>query len=232
MKRPMVSVVCPNHGRDITQLSSQVPDHFEFIEVNEGLERSAQRNIGIKKAKGKYLLILDSDQTISTHLIEECLVLASQGYETLYIPEIIIGKSFFSKVRAFERCFYTGTAVDVPRFVRRVGCPLFNEDLIGPEDADWGNRLPEKRAITENFLFHHDDISFKEYCEKKKYYSKSMDKYAKLWPLDPVLSLRYRCWQVFTERGRWKNLLLHPILTLGIIFILITRGVIYYANRG
>ena len=228
-----LSVIVPNHGRDISQLRKSIPvsKDIEIIVVDEGLERSQQRNIGIKRAKGKYLLILDSDQSVSFNLIEECLLLASQGYETLYIPEIIIGTSFFSKIRAFERCLLTGTAVDVPRFVRRKKCPWFNLTLNGPEDADFGNRLPEKRAITTSVLFHHDDISFGDFCRKKAYYSKSMKKYAELWPEDLVLNFKYRCWTIYTERGKYKHLLRHPIMTLGIIFILIVRGIIYYKNR-
>ena len=84
-----------------------------------------------------------------------------QGYDCLYIPEVIIAKSFFGRIRAFERTFYTGTAIDVPRFVRKECCPMFNEELTGPEDADWGNRIPGKRGITQNVLYHYDDISLR-----------------------------------------------------------------------
>ena len=231
----IVSVICPTHGnRDLTLLKQSIPDSkdIELIIVDEGLERSQQRNIGIKRAKGKYLLILDSDQSISEGLIDECVYMIEKlGYDCLYIPEIIIADSFFGKIRAFERCLLTGTAVDVPRFVRRKKCPWFNLTLNGPEDAEWGNRLPEKRAITTSVLFHHDDISFGDFCRKKAYYSKSMKKYAELWPEDLVLNFKYRCWTIYTERGKYKHLLRHPIMTLGIIFILIVRGIIYYKNR-
>ena len=76
-------------------------------------------------------------------------------------------------------------------------------------------------------FFHDDYLTFGEYCKKKAYYTKSMARYRRLWPNDPCLKISYRCWTIFTERGKWKRLLRHPILTLGIIFLLITRGVIY-----
>lgn len=227
----LVSVICPNHGRDLTKLVESLPSGVEFIEVNLGLERSAQRNIGIERAKGEYLLILDSDQTVSPGLIEECQKMALFGFDALYIPEIIVGCRLFTRIRAFERTFYTGTPVDVPRFIRRKTCPLFDETMSGPEDADWGNRIWGVKGITKNALYHYDDISFFEYFRKKSYYSKSMKRYAEKWPNDPCLNLKYRCWTVFTEKGKWKKLLRHPFLSLGIVFVLLVRGIIYVTQR-
>lgn len=227
----IISVIVPNHGRDLKKLIYSLPNSVELVVVDEGLERSTQRNMGINKAKGFAFLILDSDQSVSPGLIDECEDILRQGYDCAYIPEVIVADSFFGKIRAFERTFYTGTSVDVPRLVTRKACPYFDENLTGPEDADWGNRIKGDRAITKNVLFHHDDIGFIEYCKKKAYYTKSMLKYQKKWPDDKCLKLKYRCWTVFAEKGKWKKLLRHPVLSIGIIFILTVRGVIYYANR-
>lgn len=225
-----VSVIVPNHGRDLSILKASLPLNVEFIEVNLGLERSEQRNIGIKQAHGTYYLILDSDQSISPGLIEECCKLVSMGYSCVYIPEIIIAKSFFGRIRAFERTFYTGTCIDVPRFVHFYACPTFDTMLHGPEDSDWGHRIMGVRGISKNVLYHHDDIGFREYCKKKAYYSKSLKRYREKWPEDKCFNLKYRCWTVFTEKGKWKRLIRHPVLSLGILFILIVRGIIYVRN--
>lgn len=233
--RMITSVVIPNHNRDIEpiiqSLASSTQTKIDVNIVNWGMERSYQRNAAIRSADGNAILVLDSDQTVSPGLIKECWELINMGYSCVYIPEVIVANSFFGRIRAFEREFYTGTAIDVPRFVRRDCCPLFDETLHGPEDSDWGNRIPGLRATSKSVLYHHDDISFGEYCRKKAYYTKSMKRYSEKWPKDPCLNFKYRCWTVFTEKGKWKKLLRHPILTLGIIFVLITRGVIYYANR-
>lgn len=226
-----VSVVVANHGRDISVLKSSLPPNVEFIEVDVGLERSAQRNIGIKKSTGDIVIWLDSDQSLSPGLVDEIQRWLSAGYTCCYIPEIIVAKSFFGKIRAFERTFYDATAVDVPRAVLKTHCPLFNEDLHGPEDADWGNRIPGMRALTKKPLYHHDDIGFIDYFRKKAYYTKSMKRYAELNPQDKVLDFKYRCFTIFVEDGKWKKLLRHPILSVGIFLVVFVRGIIYLKNR-
>lgn len=230
-----VSVIVPNHNRDISKLEDSLKKStyldWELLHINRGLERSEQRNIGINEANGDAFLILDSDQSVSPCLIKECVKLAKQGFSAVFIPEVIIADSFFGKIRNFERSFMNGTHVDVPRFVIKKACPLFDLTMSGPEDADWGQRIPGLKTISENVMYHHDDISFIEYCRKKAYYTKSMKRYIAKWPKDPCINLKYRCWTIFTENGKWKRLLKHPILTLGIVFLLITRGVIFYANK-
>ena len=221
------SVIVANHDRNITYLRRTVPKGVEFIEINRGFERSKQRNMGIKESTGDLIIWLDSDHSLSTGLVAECEELIDQGYTAIYFPEIILGRGIFTRVRAFERTFLTGTAVDVPRAVLRSVCPLFDETMSGPEDADFGQRIKGKRAISYLPLYHHDDIGFWDYCKKKAYYTKSMKRYGEKWPNDPCINLKYRCWTVFTEKGKWKRLIKHPFLTLGVIFLLLTRGIIY-----
>lgn len=221
------SIVVANHGRDLSVLKASLPPGVEFIEVNLGLERSRQRNIGIKQSTGDVVMWLDSDQSISPELVKECENLIQMGYTCVYIPEILVVKSFFGKVRKFEREFYTGTAVDVPRAVARKYCPLFDEELHGPEDADWGNKIPGIRAIARNPLFHHDDIGILEYFRKKAYYTKSMKKYQEKNPTDRVLDWKYRCFEIFVEKGKWKKLFRHPILAACMFGIVFLRGLIY-----
>lgn len=204
-----------------------MPKGVEYIEINQGLERSVQRNMAIRKATGDIIIWLDSDQSLSPNVVKECEMLIKMGCVAVYVPEVIVVSSFFGRIRAFEREFYTGTAVDVPKAVLRSVCPLFNEELHGPEDADWGNKIWGLKCTTKAVLYHHDDIGFIDYCRKKEYYTKSMKRYAELNPNDKCLDLKYRCWNVFTEKGKWRKLVAHPILTLGIVFLLIVRGIIY-----
>ena len=226
------SVIVANHDRDISDLKRSVPPGVEFLEINRGFERSKQRNMGIEESTGDIIIWLDSDQTLSPGLVREVERLIDEGNSSIYIPELIVGRSLFAQIRAFERSFLTGTHVDVPRAVKRSVCPLFDETLHGPEDALFGSQIKGKRATTRLPLYHHDNISFWEYCKKKAYYTKSMKRYAELNPNDKTLNFWYRCVTVFTEtkEKRWK-LIKHPILTMGLIFLLGVRGIIYVANR-
>lgn len=227
----MISIVVPNHNRDLSVLKESIRrstyKDVELIVVNLGYERSKQRNIGIEKAKGDAILWLDSDQSISPNLILECSEILKTGVSAIFVPEVIVARSFFGRIRAFERSFLTGTAVDVPRVVLKRICPRFDETLAGPEDADFGQKIPGIKTVSRNVLYHHDDIGFLEYCKKKAYYTKSMARYRERYPFDPCLNLKYRCFQVYVENGKWKRLLMHPILTIGIVFLLIVRGIIY-----
>jgi glycosyltransferase involved in cell wall biosynthesis len=228
-----VSVIVPNHGRDLTKLIDSVNKSTvipELIVIDIGKERSEQRNIGIKKAMGDALLILDSDQSISPDLIAECIGLIRCGYSAIYIPEIIVAKSLFGQIRKFERWFYTGTAVDVPRFVLKKACPMFDTEQKGTEDSDWDRRIVGLRTISKNVLYHHDDINIFEYFKKKDYYAKSLNRYRERNPDDIILNPIYRCLTVYTEKSKWKHLIRHPILTFFLIIIIAIRAIIYYKN--
>ena len=222
------SVIVPNHGRDLTQLKASLPKDVELVEVNLGFERSKQRNIGIQKSTGKYILYLDSDQYVSPELIAECEMLCEQGdFESLYIPEEIVTPGFFGYLRNWERQFYTSTPVDCVRFIRKDVCPLFYEDLNGPEDADHDRRVPGRKGTTKNVLYHNDGETLFNYLRKKAYYAKSQILYKKRWPNDKVLQWQWRCFGVFFENGKWKKVLKRPDLFLLIQGLIFLRGIIY-----
>jgi arabinofuranan 3-O-arabinosyltransferase len=239
----LVSVILPKRkGEDVSKFISAIENStymngFEFdveiIVVNLGQERSSQRNTGLETMKGNYVLVLDSDQMVTPDLIGECVFLMDKNPDCtgIYIPEIIPGNDWFSRLRNWERQFYNGTAVDVVRFVRAKDCPKFDLTMSGPEDADWGNRIQGKKLISKNYFYHYDNVSLKKYLQKKAYYSKSMKKYQEKWPQDKCLNFWYRCFWVFFERGKWKRFLGNPVMALGVMGIIFLRGVIYLCKR-
>ena len=209
----------------------------------KGPERSAQRNYGAQKAKGKYLLFLDADMILSPTVIEECVRKCEKnGYIALYIPERIIGRGFWIKVRDFERQFYTGTVVDAVRFVERRAffkAGGYDESLTGPEDWDLDRRVKQfgRVGIISSPLFHdEEDFDIERYLQKKKYYTKWLDKYMKKWGKDdPIakkqLGLWYRLVGVFTENGKWRKLIKHPILTIAMYYLRLRVALIYIKSR-
>ena len=229
----LVSIIIPTHqGRNLDQVLGAIAKseyrNVEVVVVSEGKERSAQRNIGIDRAKGQYLLFLDSDMVITPTLIRNCLSLIYHCHG-IYIPEIIKTKGLFGRVRNWERQFYTGTAVDAVRFVRADKCPRFDEGMSGPEDSDWDRRIEHKMVLKNDCFYHYEDIGFIGYFKKKAYYAESMNKFNKANPGDKVVNFKYRCWTVFTENGKWKRLF-HPFVFILALTIFL-RGLIYLRRR-
>lgn len=235
---PLVSIIIPTHGkRDLSLVTQAINEssykHVEIIIVNEGKERSAQRNIGIDRSKGKYLLFLDSDMMIHKSLITECVWTMERYslYQGFYIPEIIKTKGLFGTIRNWERQFYTGTLIDVVRFVRACNCPKFDESMSGPEDTDWERRINGKKETSYFPYYHYEDINFISYFKKKAYYAKSMGEFQKKNPYDKILSFKYRCFDVFVENGKWIKFVSNPFFALCVLFTLFVRGIIYKLNK-
>lgn len=212
----------------------------------KGPERSAQRNFGVNKSKGGYFLYLDADMILSPGVIKECVEktqnskLQTQNMElvALYIPEIIMGNSFWCKVRRFERSFYDGTVIDCARFIEKnkfLEVGGFDESLSGPEDWDLDRKLRQigKVGLIKSPIYHNEaEFDLKKYLNKKSYYAKSFGAYISKWGAnDPEIKKQfgfyYRFFGVFIENGKWKKMLRHPILALGMYFLRFSVGVGY-----
>lgn len=230
-----ISIIIPiRRNEDISRVISSIktqniynPEKHEIIIVDENKERSTQRNIGISKASGKYIAIVDSDQLFEQGLLADILQKMDSGYDALYVKERIIGTNWFDKVRNWERQFYTGTAVDCVRIVKKNICPIFNEQLTGPEDADFDRRIAGKKGVTDKFFLHDDSIGIIKYFQKKAYYAKSMGLYRAFYPKDKVLNPFWRCFGVFFENKKWKLVIKNPIFFICVMGIILIRGVIY-----
>jgi glycosyltransferase involved in cell wall biosynthesis len=229
-------IVVDNDSSDKTK---EIARSFTDKVFDKGPERSAQRNLGLKKAQGNYLLYLDADMTLSGEVIKECVEKCwKENYSALYIPERIIGEGLWIRVRNFERSFYNATCIDAVRFTARdkaLEIGGFDESLTGPEDWDFDRRIKEvgKSGIVESCLYHNEgDFNFRRYIQKKAYYAKSFQGYINKWGSnDPLikkqLGLWYRLFGVFIERSKWKKLIKHPILALEMYFLRIYLGFNY-----
>lgn len=225
---------------------------------NHGPERSAQRNFGAKKSKGEYYLYLDADMTLDKNVICECVYNLSACLPTgkadrqemqedkktiaLYIPEIILGENFWCKVRRFERSFYNGTTIDCVRFIRMKDFTAvlgFDETMSGPEDWDFDKKIRRlgKVDIIKSPLYHNEiKFNIKNYLNKKSYYFKNFDRYINKWGKnDPnikkQLGFYYRYLGVFIENKKWKKILRHPFLSLGVFILRVLVGWQYLKNK-
>jgi len=141
-------IVVDNNSEDGTK---QIAKKYGARVFNKGPERSAQRNLGINKSKGKYIMYLDADMILSSSVIERSVERLEKGDAVaLYIPEVVLGNSYWNKARRFERSFYDGTAIDCVRFITKdvfeqVGG--FDLSLTGPEDWDFDKKIRGKGKV-------------------------------------------------------------------------------------
>jgi hypothetical protein len=86
-------------------------------------------------------------------------------------------------------------------------------------------------------IFHNEtEFNLKKYLSKKSYYAKSFDVYINKWSKnDPDIKkqfgLWYRYFGVFLENGKWKKLIAHPILTLGMYFLRFLVGLKFLTRK-
>lgn len=119
-----------------------------------GPERSAQRNYALMNlARGTICGYIDSDMILGPRVVAEVVKTIAQGFVGVYVPEVILARGLYGRVRRFERSAYTGTAIDAVRFFktddfRRVGG--FDESLPpGPEDWDLTISLKLSGSLAE-----------------------------------------------------------------------------------
>lgn len=239
-QRKLEIIVIDNNSTDKTKKIAQKYTDKVF---NKGPERSVQRNLGmLKKSQGKYLMFLDADMTLSPLLIEKAVnKLENSSLVALYIREIISGNSFWNKVRSFERSFYNATVIDCVRIIKKSVFKKtngFDPSLIGPEDWDLDKKIRNLGKVDildkkEAVIYHYEGkFNLKKYLEKKNYYAKSFQTYIKKWGKDDFdikkqFGFKYRYLNVFMEKGKWKKMISHPILTGGMFFLRIMVGVIF-----
>ena len=191
----------------------------------KGPERSVQRNFGVSKAKGKYVMILDADMILGAGVVKECVDVAeSAEYKALVIPEKTVGRDWLSKVRRFEREMYEGDlGIEVSRFyLTKVFQEMkgFDINLTGPEDYDLHYRVMKKYKVgrIKRYLYHfEEDMNLSVMLHKKYKYAKEgaryVDKHPELIRRQGTIIFRK------TYIRNWKKFVKHPFL--GILFIFV-----------
>ena len=239
-------IVVDNASTDATK---RIAADLGAVVLEKGPERSAQRNLGWRTAKADWVVVLDADMILPAETIGEILRVCdpSRGGDdetrAYWIPEVRTGEGLRTKARNFERSFYDGTCIDALRLFHRSVLEAtggYDENLIaGPEDWELDIRVLATGAKCEvlkhNLIHNEKQLSFKRMLEKKAYYSKSMAAYRAKWTDHPAVKRQfspfYRFFGVFVEKGKWKKILRHPILFIGVLFERFSVGVTYLLNR-
>ncbi len=202
--------------------------------------RGVQVNFGVKKSKGDIIFFPDADMTFEPGLLKE-IAGSSDNIDAWYIPETVIGRGLFGKIRNFERSFYNQTSIDAVRAVRRrvfdkVGGYDEKNIFFGPDDWDLTKMIKQitrHLALTKKRIYHHEELlALKEYLEKKGKYNKTFVEYIQKWGTDDndikkQFGWYYRFFGVFFENGKWKKVFSSPVLYLAVLSIRALVGFSY-----
>lgn len=207
-------IVIDNFSKDKT---IEIAKKFTKKIYRKGPERSAQRNFGASKAKGKFLLFIDADMEITSNLIKDCL---KQKTDSVIIPEKVPHLDFWSKCRDFEKSLYINDdLVTAPRFFqKRLFEKLkgYNTNLYAAEDWDLAQGLQRRgiaSAHSQSFLIHNEGpISLIKLVRKKFYYGRNLKHYAKKYRQNTIY---YIARPTFFKN--YKKIISHPILFGGIL---------------
>jgi glycosyltransferase involved in cell wall biosynthesis len=181
-------IVVDNNSKDNTkEVAQKYTNHI----YNQGPERTAQRNFGVKQSLGDYVLIIDSDMELSKDVVKACVeaITANNSLKALIIPEESFGQGFWAQCKKLERSFYSGIDwQEAARFFEKRAYEAvggYDESLTGWEDYDLPNRVESKygkKSIARvKYLIYHNEqkISLGRSCKKKFYYATTLGTYIK-----------------------------------------------------
>ena len=238
-------------GELLTSLAGQTHKHFEIIVVDnhstddtrtvvrsfgarvftKGPERSAQRNFGAGRAAGNYLLFLDADMVLEDGVISECMKEAKKNPDAnvVVIPEKSVGVGYWAKCKALERACYVGDeTIEAARFFDKQAfweMGGYDEQLTGPEDWDLPQRIRRKYAIAriQSYILHNErNVTLLSLARKKYYYGRKVSRYIARHPISVTgQQLIYLLRPAFYRN--WRRLLSHPILTIGMMVMLVVE---------
>ena len=234
--QPIELIVVDNNSTDTTK---EIAQHYTNSVYNFGPERSFQRNFGVSKSHGEYVLVHDSDIYFDPDTVTECVKIILDGhFDALVLPERSIGKGFWTKVKAFERSFYIGNDyIEAARFFKKdvyqkIGG--YDEDLYAGEDWDLTIRLREqgfKIGRATHFIEHDEgELRFFGSSKKKEYYASNFFAvYAKKHP--EYVKKQMSFFTRFPLFTLLHKALRHPVLCTAMILMKMTELIYSYKNK-
>ncbi|MEA1962844.1 MAG: glycosyltransferase [Patescibacteria group bacterium] len=187
-KNMEIVVVDGNSKLNDVEIAKEYTDKV-FVFAEKGDHRCAQRNLGVKNAIGKYVLIIDTDMELTKKVIGSCVNImeTDKSARGVIIPEHSIGNGFWAKCKALEKSFYIGVDwMEAARFFSRedfLKVGGYNESMTSGEDWDLSQRIGNFGQIkrTAEFLNHNEgQISLLKTMKKKYYYAWEFAKYMSL----------------------------------------------------
>jgi glycosyltransferase involved in cell wall biosynthesis len=214
-------IVVDNNSTDKTK---QIASRYTKSIYNKGPERSAQRNYGVSKSKGYYVLILDSDMELPPLVVSECVSSIRISCQAVIIPEMSFGEGFWAKCKALERSFYNGVDwIEAPRFFTKKIYQVadgYDEKIVGGEDWDLSNRVRKYTEVihTSTPILHNEGrLTLKSIANKRLYYAKGFNDYYKKSKVASISPAKQVCSVYALFFSKPKKLLKQPAVGLGML---------------
>lgn len=219
-------IVVDNNSIDRTK---EIAKKFTDKVFNFGPERSAQRNFGVSRSSGDYVLIIDSDMLLAEKVITNCVekIQAAKKIKGLIIPEESFGEGFWAQCKKLERSFYLDVDwIEAARFFEKkafLASGGFDEKMVSGEDWDLSQRIEKFGKIKRinDFIYHNEGkISLFKTIKKKFFYAGKFADYAnknkdkEKFKKQTGILTRYK---LFFSKPR--KLFKKPILGAGMLFM-------------
>jgi glycosyltransferase involved in cell wall biosynthesis len=216
----------------------EIAEKYECIVINNPTRgRAEAKNEGIKHSVGDFFFFIDSDMELTRNAISKCVQLAREtpSIGGVVVPERSVGKSFWVRVRDFERSFYSESVIESARFfpaklAKEVGG--FEERLVFFEESTLPYKIQRKGHCTflrtnPMVLHHEEDFSLMTWLRKKFYYGKTIHLYRERYGdfLGVQISIPFRLGLFMNDRRRFLS---KPKLALGLILL---KSLEYFATN-
>lgn len=223
-------IVVDNNSTDST---TQIAKRFTEKVYNHGPERSAQRNFGLRKALGKYVLFVDADMELTTKILTQCVGKMENDSKIvgLVIDETSRGSGYLAKVKNLEKKIYQGfSQIEAPRFFRRgdlLRVGGYTTNLIAGEDWDLATKIAKlgKFARIKAKILHFEGPSMLSDLGKKYYYAKHISKYAQKNP--EAFQRQSSIWRFSILFKKPKIILENPLEFSGLLLLKSAQYLVY-----
>ncbi|HVP26555.1 MAG TPA: glycosyltransferase, partial [Candidatus Bathyarchaeia archaeon] len=187
------TIIVDRHSVDKTLFIAQ---QFKTRILSVTEERSTAKNHAAKEANGDFLLFIDSDMTLMSRTIEECVNKALETKsDAIVIPLKAISRGRLGECRKIEResLSHLNELMDAPRFFSKTALLKtggYDEKLVCGEDFDLTLRFKKmgyKIDKVDSAVFHFEGApSMYQILSKAYYYGKTLPALMKKEPRETV----------------------------------------------
>ncbi|SCZ76096.1 glycosyltransferase family 2 protein [Pseudobutyrivibrio xylanivorans] len=137
--------------KDILNGYAEHDDRVKLTFLDENVGAGGARNVGLKKAKGKYILFFDSDDSANYEMIEKMYILSEEHQLDMCVCAAIVVDS--------DTDGYIG--VVIPTNIAGVTDKVFSLDELGIDGLTYWNPAPWNKLIRTEFILE-NKIEFQE----------------------------------------------------------------------